>query len=285
MENNIYQTITDQLIASLAAGTRPWRKSWVGSESGLPLRHNGQPYQGVNVLILGMTPFSNPYWMTYKQAQEYGGQVIKGARSTKVVFFKALTVEDKTTGDEKNIPMLRTYSVFNAEQIDGLPDRFYPAPVSINVDERDAAAEKFFRDLAFDTRHGGDRAYYIPSQDFIQMPTFESFENGEAYYATRAHEAVHMTGHESRLDRDIKNANGTRDYAREELVAEIGAAYLCNALGVSDEPRADHADYLASWLSVLKEDNRAIFRAASAAQKAVDFIHNETSQNNVNIAA
>ncbi len=266
-----YQVVTDQIVKALEAGTRPWTKSWAGGSGGLPLRHNGKPYSGVNILILGLSGFTNPYWMTFKQAQEYGGKVRKGSTATKIVFFKPLKIEDKVTNEEKSIPLLRTYNVFNAEQIEGLPERFYPGEEVRNQGERIEAAEAFFAGRT-NLVHEGGQAYYRPSLDQIVMPAFEKFDDPEAYYSTLSHEFIHWTGHKSRLDRDLKTSYGTKDYAREELVAELGSAFVMHTLGLSAEPREDHAEYLAEWLKVLKEDKRAIFRASAAAQKAADFL-------------
>ena len=267
-----YQVVTDQIVKALEAGTRPWTKSWAGGSGGLPLRHNGQPYSGVNILILGLSGFSNPYWMTFKQAQEYGGKVRKGSKSTKIVFFKAISITDKVSEEEKNIPLLRTYNVFNAEQIEGLPERFYPGEEVRNQGERIEAAESFFAAQNANLVHEGSQAYYRPSLDQIVMPAFEKFDDPEAYYGTLSHEFAHWTGHKSRLDRDLKTSFGSRDYAREELVAELASSFVMHNLGLSAEPREDHAEYLAEWLKVLKEDKRAIFRASAAAQKACDFL-------------
>ena len=266
-----YQVVTDQIVASLEAGTRPWTKSWAGGISGLPLRHNGKPYSGVNILILGLSGFSNPYWMTFKQAQEYGATRVHRP-ATKIVFFKPLKIEDKVTKEEKNIPLLRTYNVFNAEQIEGLPERFYPGEEVRNQGERIEAAEAFFAAQNANLVHEGGQAYYRPSLDQIVMPAFEKFDDPEAYYGTLSHEFVHWTGAKRRLDRDLKTGYGSKDYAREELVAELGSAFVMHTLGLSAEPREDHAEYLAEWLKVLKEDKRAIFRASAAAQKAADFL-------------
>jgi len=273
-----YQVITDKIIAALEAGTRPWEKSWA-TTGGLPLRHNGVPYQGINVWLLGMSPANvGRHWFTYKQAEALGAQVCKGEKGSQIIFFKPLKIKDKESGEEKKIPLIKIYNVFNQSQIDGLPAKFDAPVVEQNAEERDAAAQAFFDAVGFATKHGGDLAFYIPSQDYVQMPKFETFESGEAYYATLAHEYVHMTGHESRLDRNLKNSNGTRDYAKEELIAEMGAAFVMGGLGLSAEPREDHASYLASWLEVLKADNKAIVRAGSAAQKAADFIFEAADQ-------
>ena len=269
-----YAVITDKIIAALEAGTRPWQKSWA-ADGGLPLRHNGQPYQGINVWLLAMSGHGGRHWFTYRQAAELGAQVRKGEAGTNVVFFKPLRVEDRANpGTEKTIPLIRIYTVFNQCQIDGLPGKYTPASTTQNPDERDAAAQKFFDAVGFKTQHGGGSAHYVPSKDFVQMPEFETFKSAQDYYAVLAHEYGHMTGHESRLDRNLKTSFGTKDYAKEELVAEMTAAFVCGSLGISSEPREDHASYLASWIDVLKADSKAIVKAASAAQAAANYIFN-----------
>jgi antirestriction protein ArdC len=269
---DIHQIVTDQIIAKLEEGTAKWKKSWATVAGGLPLRENGQPYKGINVLILMIQGRSNPNWLTYKKASELKGQVRSGESGTKVVFFKSLTVEDKVTGEDRRIPMLRSFTVFNAEQIDDLPDRLYP-----KADERHSAprlddADAYITATGAVIAHGGDRAFYAPSRDSIQLPEFDTFDSPVAYYGTAFHELVHWTGAETRVDRDIKNSFGTPDYAREELVAELGAAFIAATMNIETEVRDDHAEYLAAWLKVLKEDKKAIFKAAAAAQKAVDFL-------------
>lgn len=284
-KRDIYQAITDKVIADLERGVRPWHRPWTGEKvaNSRPLRSNGVPYQGINVVLLwieaSLKGYASPVWMTFKQAQAAGASVRKGEKGSMVVYANAITkteTDDKTGEDtERRIPFLKAYTVFNLAQIDGLPT----APVVTEPADRltDAdrieAAETFFKGVGPELRHGGTRAFYAPGQDAITMPPFAAFESAESYYATLGHEGVHWTGHDSRLARPIRNLMGSDGYAREELVAELGAAFLCADLGLSDEPREDHAAYLASWLKVLREDKRAIVAAASAAQRAVNFMH------------
>lgn len=283
---DVYERVTAKVIEQLEAGTAPWRRPWQIGAAPLsrPLRANGLPYRGINTLLLWMlaqtSGYDSNYWMTYKQAQELGGQVRKGEKAATVVYAGAIErtqQNEKGEEEESRIPFLKTYSVFNADQVDGLPERFRPVVAEPNTPldqmQRIEAADEFFANIGADIRHGGDKAFYQPALDFIQIPLYETFESAEAYAATLAHEAVHWSAHSSRLDRSIKNAFGTKDYAREELVAELGAAYLGADLGIFIEPRADHAAYLASWLGVLKEDKRAIFRAAAHAERAAAFLH------------
>lgn len=281
-----YSRVTDAIVADLERGVRPWLKPWdAGHAAGRitrPLRSNGQPYKGINVLALWESAlsqhFTAPIWMTFKQAKELGADVRKGSRGTPVVYADRITrTETGEDGQEthRRIPFLKGYTVFNVEQIDGLPPHFYaPAVPPLDSETRIEAAEQFFARTGADIRHGGDHAYYAPHADHVQLPPFGSFRDAESYYATLAHEITHWTKHPSRLDRDFGRSKfGDEGYAREELVAEIGAAFLCCDLGITPEPRDDHAAYLGHWLTVLTEDKRAIFRAAAHAQRAVDFLH------------
>lgn len=284
---DIYTRITNQIIVALEQGIKPWTQPWNAAHAAgpvsRPLRHNGQPYSGINVVTLWASAmerhFAAPIWMTFKQACALGGHVRKGEKGAPVVYANTLvrTDIDEKTGEEidQAIPYMKGYTVFNIEQVDGLPAHYYAsASPELNPDQRVAAADAFFTDTGADIRHGGDSAFYCPPEDFIQMPLFESFRHAESYYATLAHESTHWTRHKSRLDRDLgRKRFGDAGYAREELVAELGAAFLCADLGITLEDRPDHAAYIGSWLTVLKNDKRAIFTAAAHAQKAVDFLH------------
>lgn len=283
---DVYSRITNQIIEALEQGVKPWTQPWNAAHAAghvsRPLRHNGQPYAGINVLTLwasAMTAhYAAPIWMTFKQAIELGGHVRKGEKGSPVVYADTMrrTETDDATGDEteRAIPFLKAYTVFNVEQIEGLPEHLHAlAHASRNPDERIAGAESFFAATRADIRHGGDCAYYSPTLDYIQMPPFEAFRDAQAYYATLAHEATHWTRHTTRLDRDFgRKKFGDDGYAREELVAELGAAFLCADLGLRLEDRADHAAYIGNWLSVLKEDKRAVFAAAAHAQRAADYL-------------
>jgi antirestriction protein ArdC len=211
-----------------------------------------------------------PWWLTYKQAAELGGQVRKGEKGSLVVYASTFTktgTDDKGEEVETEIPFMKGYTVFNAEQ-------FYATvpPLNQNIDRLESA-ERFFANTKAAIRHGGSSAFYNLTLDFVQMPQIEAFRDRESYYATLAHEMTHWTRHESRLDRDLgRKRFGDAGYAMEELVAEIGAAFLCADLGIVPETRPDHAAYIASWLKVLKDDKRAIFTAASHAQKAADYL-------------
>lgn len=292
---DIYSRITNQIIQALEQGVKPWTQPWNAAHGAghvsRPLRHNNQPYAGINVLTLwasAMTAhYSAPIWMTFKQAVELGGHVRKGERGSPVVYADTMhrSEADETTGrdTERHIPFLKAYTVFNVEQIEGLPTHYHaPAIAKLNPDQRIAEAEVFFASTRADIRHGGDSAYYNPAQDYIQMPSFEAFCDAQSYYATLAHEATHWTRHTTRLNRDFgRKRFGDCGYAREELVAELGAAFLCADLGVRLDDRADHAAYIGHWLAVLQEDKRAVFAAAAHAQRAVDLLKGLTHSNNL----
>ncbi|BBK42802.1 antirestriction protein [Allostella vacuolata] len=287
MKTDIYTRITDQIVADLEKGVRPWMKPWSGGNTEgrivRPLRHNGEPYRGINVLMLWSAAiekcYAAPYWMTFRQAKEMGAHVRKGEQGTLVVYAGAITkVEaDDATGEEaeREIPFLKGYTVFNVQQIEGLPERYFPAPEPTSPAlPRVERAESFFAATGADIRHGGHRAFYAPGPDFVQMPPFEAFRDADSYYATLAHEVTHWTSHKSRLDRSFgRKRFGDEGYAMEELVAELGAAFLSADLALTPEVREDHAAYIGSWLKVLKGDKRAIFTAASHAQRAADFLH------------
>jgi antirestriction protein ArdC len=287
MRTDVYERITQRIVADLERGVRTWLAPWsvehAAGRPTRPLRANGVPYQGINVIELWSSAvihgFAAPIWMTFKQAQELGGHVRKGEHGSQVVYVSKITrtETDADTGEAspREIPFMRSYTVFNVDQIEGLPPHYY-ALVAQRPDpaQRVAHAESFLEATGAQVRHGGARAYYRMSGNYIQMPPFESFPDAGSYYATRGHETVHWTRHPSRLDRDFTQKRwGDEGYAMEELVAELGAAFLCADLDLTPEVRPDHAAYIASWISVLKNDKRAIFTAASHAQRAVDFLH------------
>ncbi|MGQ3231277.1 MAG: ArdC family protein [Blastomonas fulva] len=284
-----HSRITGRIIAELEQGIRPWTKPWsmdkLAGRVTRPLRATGEPYRGINVLLLWLEAIASGYasstWMTYRQAQALGAQVRKGEKGAPIVYYgsSSKTRTDEQSGEEREegFRFLKSYTVFNAEQIEGLPERFAaieaPAPVLSGI-ERDAHAEAFFAGIPAEVRHGGDRACYMIGEDRIQLPSFEAFEDSHSYYTTRGHETVHWTCHATRLNRSFgRKSWGDEGYAREELVAEIGAAFLAADLGLALEPRADHANYISSWLQVLRNDKRAIVQAAAHAERAVAYLH------------
>ncbi|WP_095089981.1 ArdC-like ssDNA-binding domain-containing protein [Mesorhizobium sophorae] len=233
MKTDIYQRVTDSIVASLETGIRPWIKPWSGDHAAgrimRPLRGNGEPYRGINILMLWGAAmekgYTSPSWMTFKQALALGGNVRKGEQGSLVVYASTFsrTEADATTGEEqeRDIPFLKGYTVFNAEQIDGLPAQYIaPVPPRLDSIERIGHAEAFFAATGAAIRHGGNQAYYNMGTDHVQMPPFEAFRDAESYYATLAHELTHWTRHKSRLERDFgRKRFGDEGYAMEELVA------------------------------------------------------------------
>jgi len=286
MKFDAYQSITDQIIELMEEHGASWVKPWVGN-GGTAKRpisiSTGKPYQGCNPLLLWAAGFSDHRWGTYKAWQEKGCQVKAGQKAgAHIVFFKALDIKDKESGEDKTIPLLRTVAVFNAEQVEGAEPLVESAPESpAEADERVAAALAFARNTGANVNivPGSDRAYYSPLSDKIVVPAITDFigtatsSAQEAYAGTILHELIHWSGHRSRLDRLKAASFGDDDYATEELVAELGATFLCADLQISAEPRPDHAQYLAAWLKALKSDKRLIVRAASVASKAANFLH------------
>lgn len=284
--SDVYARVTNAILTDLEKGVRPWLQPWNAEHAAgpitRPLRAGGQPYKGINVLMLWTSAvtqsFSAPIWMTFNQAKELNGNVRKGSKGSLVVYADHITrMEPVEDGEEqeRDIYFMKGYTVFNVEQIAGLPPQFYAAQAPrLDPSQRIHAADRFFANAGADIRHGGNQAYYAAGSDYVQMPPFVSFRDAESYCATLAHEMTHWTGHASRLNRDSgRSGFGDEGYAREELVAEIGAAFLCCDLGITPEPRDDHAAYLHHWLRLLKNDKRAIFQAAARAQRAVDFLH------------
>lgn len=283
---DLYTRVAQAIAADLERGVRSWTKPWsadhLAGAVGRPLRHTGEPYNGVNVLLLWSEAvergFTSARWMTFRQALALGGAVRRGEHGATVVYADRIQRRESGADGEdalRSIPFLKTYTVFNVAQIDGLPETFYaegqrPAEPAARI----AAAEDFFGATGADIREGGLQAYYALAADYVQVPPLECFRSAEDYYATLAHECTHWTRHPTRLDRDFGRKRwGDEGYAQEELVAELGAAFLCADLGLELTPREDHAAYIASWLEALRNDRRLIFTAAAHAQRAADFLH------------
>ncbi|WP_294055484.1 zincin-like metallopeptidase domain-containing protein [Sphingomonas sp.] len=298
----MYDEVTDRIIAELEAGRLPWVQPWGAAGPGPGLPRNAlsrRPYSGVNVLILWGAVIRHGYpsqsWLTFRQAQEAGGCVRKGEHGTSVVYANRFIPreagktgrgggiegaggegreggEPAASGDERSraIPFLKRFTVFNVAQCEGLREGLAPDPVPLPEREIVPVAEACIAASGVEVRIGGNRAFYAPGSDYVQVPPQPAFFEQVDYYRTCLHELTHATGHPARLNRDQSGCFGSKPYAREELVAEMGSAFLCAALGIA--PTVRHADYIASWLDVLREDNRAIFRAASAATKAADWL-------------
>ena len=283
-----YQEVTDRIIAALEAGTPPWRRPWDPDKAGGPAMPRnaatGQRYRGINVLTLGMSALAfssgDPRWATYKQAEDRGWQVRRGERGTTGFFFKRLELRDDKKdgsgpeGDEdavRRIPLLRAFTLFHASQIDGIPD-YIPPTIAEAPWRAPEAAEIIRANSGAVIRIGGERAFYSPATDHIQMPPPSAFATAEGFCGTLVHELGHWTGAESRLNRDLRNPFGSHDYAREELRAEIGQMMVCAELGIADCDFSNNAAYVASWLEKLRSDRKEIFRAAADAQRIADYL-------------
>jgi len=285
-KQDLYSRVTNAIIADLENGVRPWTRPWsaehLAGRISRPLRSTGEPYSGINVVLLWAESvargYTAPIWITFRQALALGGYVRKGEHGSTVVY--ANRISRTEAGDdgqdvERQIPFLKAYTVFNVEQVEGLPPHYHAvAEPRLDATQRIDHAEAFFVATGADIRHGGDQAYYAVHPDYVQVPPFECFVDPERYYATLAHECTHWTRHPTRLDRDFGRKRwGDGGYAKEELVAELGAAFLCADLGLELTPRDDHAAYIENWLQVLHDDRRFIFTAAAHAQRAADFLH------------
>jgi antirestriction protein ArdC len=283
--DSIYRAITDKIITELEHGLLPWVRPWTSSKQSCPLGLpvNGltrRSYSGINILLLWSAlerhGFASSYWTTFKQCVAMGGSVRKGEHGTHVYFADkfVLQKEQQRAKDEGTDPsaihFLKRYTVFNAEQCDGLPVGLFGTVEPRQPREIMPEAEALIGATGADFRIGGDQAFYVPSEDFIRIPNQTSYTDQINYYRTAFHELGHWTGHKTRLDRNLTTKFRTVDYAREELVAEMATAFVCASLGIV--PTVRHADYIGNWLQVLKEDARAIVRAASLASKACDFI-------------
>ncbi len=284
-KRDVYQSITDQIVASIEAGAGAFTMPW-HIDVGNAMQSNsltGNTYNCVNVIALWaaaeLRGFTKGYWATYKQWSLLGGQVRKGEKGSVVVFYKQTDIEinNPETGEQENksVRYARSSHVFNVEQVEGWQA---PKPAVRDSAQVLVEAERFVTATSADVRIGGDRACYRPRTDHIQMPDrgrftgTETISATESYYATLLHELTHWTGHASRLDRDLSGRFGRESYAMEELVAELGAAFLCSDLGITNQPRPDHAAYITNWLTVMRQDTRAIFTAASKANEAKTFL-------------
>src|SRR5271166_2556689 len=277
MSNKIHEIVSGRIVAELERGATPWVKPW-SATPGQNVPQNAvsnRPYSGCNVILLWLAHnrgWATPRFLTFKQALEAGGHVRKGEHGTKVYFVKQLQVQggEGEEADTRLIPMLREYTVFNVAQCENLPDsitRGKPMRVR-NPDTRDALADQFLHSTRADIREGHGEAYYVPSHDFISMPAFEAFKGSDHFYNVAFHELAHWTGHKSRLDRDLKNRFGSRDYAAEELIAELGAAFLSAEFGFDGDVR--NAGYIATWIELLKADKRAFFTACKHRRPGCD---------------
>jgi antirestriction protein ArdC len=282
---NLYQEITDKIIAELEGGRVPWVQPWgeAGASAPLGVPQNaatGRRYSGINIIILWTAViergFSGHSWLTFRQALGLGGHVRKGERGTTVVYAHRFIPDEERRraaedGDEPQaIPFLKRFTVFNTEQCEGLPEDLATSPIPVPEGLILPQVEALIAATGADFRIGGDRAFYSPAHDFVQVPRPVAFFEPLNWHRTALHELGHWTGHPSRLARDMSGTFGSRSYGQEELCAEIASAFVCASLGIV--PTVRHADYIGAWLDIMREDNRAVIRAASAASKAADYL-------------
>lgn len=293
----LYDEVTSRILAELAEGRLPWVQPWGlagATGAGLPCNAaSRRAYSGINVLILWGAVIAGGYpsqgWLTFRQAQDLGGTVRRGEKGTGVVYADRFTPESEkaraleTGGEARAVPFLKRFTLFNVAQCDGLPERIEASPAPLPKREIVVAAEEVVAASGIEFRIGGDKAFYRPSADFVQVPPQPLFFDQINFYRTVFHELTHATGHASRLARPMDDPFGSPGYAREELVAEMGSAFLCAALGIV--PTVRHSDYIGAWFEILREDNRAIFHAASQASKAADWLLGRHAQAQSGLAA
>ena len=273
MSNKVYKIITDKIIEKLEKGVLPWKKTW---ECGMPQNFvSKKSYHGINVLLLAGSEHSSPHWLTFNQVSKLGGSVKKGAKSMPVVFWKmnkyksVKKLSDSTEEtEEKTFPMLRYYRVFNIEDTTlEIPKVEFTEKQSIEECERVLKGYKGKPEIV-----NAMKASYLPSADKVKMPKIEKFDKSENYYSVLFHEFTHSTGHKKRLDRDMTGSFGNAKYAKEELIAELGASFLCAITHIETKTLDNAASYIKNWLSALKNDERFIFNASSSAQKSTNYI-------------
>lgn len=279
---NVYDQITERITGLLEKGTVPWHKPWK-AQTGLPRNLiTKKPYRGINVFLLLSMSYESPFWLTFLQVKQLGGTVRKGEKSCPVVFWKQHTLEDEESGETKQVPFLRFYHVFNVAQCDGLED--VPAPTETPLTSLSKPAEIVGNmPQRPQIKQGMTQAFYSPAEDCVGIPMRERFASEDEFFSTLFHELTHASGHETRLNRSTltdKAGFGSNPYCKEELIAEMGAAFLCGQAGIVDRTIDNSAAYLKGWLEQLKSDRTLIVSAAAQAQKAADFIlgikHEET---------
>ena len=282
---NAYGVITERILALLESGTVPWHQPWATTNGDCRPRNlvSRTPYRGINAFLLPAMGYASPYWLTFRQAQELGGHVRKGEKACPVVFWKWLDVVDEQTGEKKRIPFLRYYSAFNAAQCDGIATPALEQTTRQHTPIEAAQAIVEAMPKRPEIMHGSNRAAYSPALDRVAMPDAGRFESAESYYDVLFHELAHSTGHESRLNRKGAFGSdgawsefGSQSYSKEELVAEMSAAFLCGHAGIVERVIDNSAAYIAGWLTRLRDDSKLVVQAAAQAQKAADFILNRT---------
>jgi len=285
MSNKIYESVTQSIIEQLEKGATPWIKPWKADSTADKNLISQKPYQGVNRLILGLSSmvkgYDTPVWASFKQFESLGASVRKGEKGTAIVWFSPITKENKETGEVESFNALKTYYVFNVAQCDGIEIQA-PNKEEKTFNAIDAAEQRIIKTGAA-ISHGGDAAFYAPSVDRIQLPNKSAFNNESSYYATAFHELTHWSGAKHRLDRTFGKRFGDPAYAFEELVAEMGAAFLCQDYRIQGELR--HAGYIGHWLKAMRADSKAIFKASALAQKAADYINQLDATSSIELVA
>ena len=283
---SVYQLVTDRILEALEKGVIPWRRPWGGQQLAPKSATTGRPYRGINTWLLfiaaEMQGYESPWWVTYRQVQTLGGHVRKGERASLVTFWKEWETEDRATGEEIKVPVLRYFNVFNAQQCDGLGAKFTDRPDVETYDHSPIdACERIAAGYVGGptVEHGGFRACYQPTLDRVLMPRPEMFPERTGYYATLLHELTHSTGHEKRLNRQSLGTQELDAYGREELIAEMGAALLCGVAGISPATVENSAAYLAGWCKSIRQDSQLVIQSAAAAQRAADLILGESASN------
>ena len=270
-----YEVITDRIIKSLEEGTVPWRRPWAGKELFPKNLVSGKEYRGINVFMLGLAMYASPWWLTFKQAKERGGHVNKNEKGMPCIYWNWVESTDKESGELKKIPFAKYYTVFNVAQCDGIA---YPENAEARQDYSPIdECEHIVNNLRSppSIRHGKSRACYSPSLDAIDIPDQNLFSSDEEYYSTLFHELIHSTGHAKRLNRagvTEPTSFGSHNYGKEELVAEMGASFLCGQTGIENMVIENSASYINGWLSRLKSDKKLVVQAASQSQKAADYV-------------
>lgn len=283
LRRDLYAEVTERVIAELEAGRLPWVQPWdsAACTTGLPRNATTRrPYSGINILLLWCAVIDHQWpsqcWLTFRQAREAGGHVRKGEQGTTIVYADRFTPEaereraERDGSEARSVAFLKRFTVFNVAQCDELPPKLFDTALPASPLQRIVSAEALISACPADVRIGGPKAFYAPGPDYVQVPPQPAFFDPINYYRTALHELGHWTGHTSRLARNQSGAFGSADYAREELCAEMASAFLCASLGI--EPSVRHSDYVGCWLDVLRTDHRAIFRAASHASKAADYL-------------
>lgn len=284
--NKAYERVTERIVELLEQGTCPWRRPWNKSRIRPQNGMTGHAYSGINLFLLEAMSFELPLFLTFKQVKQKGGNVKKGSKGFPVIYWSTFDKEDAEADEARKIPFLKYYTVFSASQIEGID---FPQPDNVQtidfkpIDRAEEIAGGW--QDAPEIKHGFNRACYIPAADEIHLPRPEVFRSAEDYYQTRFHEMGHATGHKNRLGRDMSGTFGDASYAKEELIAEMTAAFLCSDCGIDNSVIENEASYLAGWLSVIKGDPKLVVNAASHAQRAANLIKGAESHQKQEAAA